>query len=127
MPVKSVAEHYGIDGDRLEWQYKDHLSGYREWRQKEHAEEWLLFPENMGGMLSIDETAPSQGELYTIVSNKEAHNGKGSIVSVVRGTRSEDVHTATPTVLCRVFFYSHREGIISCRERQKKSCNCLWR
>ena len=91
VPVKSVAEHYGMDGDRLERQYKEHLSGYREWRRKEHAEEWLLFPENMGGMLSIDETAPSQGELYTIVSNKEAHNGKGSIVAVVRGTRSEDV------------------------------------
>lgn len=91
MPAKAVAEHYGMDGDRLERQYKEHLSGYREWDQKEHAEEWLLFPENMGERLSIDETSPSQGELYTIVSNKEAHNGKGSIVAVVRGTRSEYV------------------------------------
>ena len=86
-----MAEHYGIDGERLKRQYKEHLSGYREWDQLSHAEEWLLFPENMGECLSIDETAPSQGELYTIVSNKEAHNGKGAIVAIVRGTRSEDV------------------------------------
>ena len=109
-----------MDGDRLERQYKEHLSGYREWRQKEHAEEWLLFPENMGGMLSIDETAPSQGELYTIVSNKEAHNGKGSIVAVVRGTRSEDVHTATPTVLCRVFFLLPQRGYHLLQREAKK-------
>ena len=80
-----------MDGDRLERQYKEHLSGYREWEQRDHAQEWLLFPENMGERLSIDETAPSQGELYTIVSNKEAHNGKGAIVAIVRGTRSENV------------------------------------
>lgn len=91
MPAKSVAEHYGMDGERLERQYKEHLSGYRDWEQLGHAEEWLLFPENMGERLSIDETAPSQGELNTIVSNKEAHNGKGAIVAIVRGTRSEDV------------------------------------
>jgi hypothetical protein len=41
----------------------------------------------MGRMLSIDETAPSQVELYTIVSNKESHNGKGTIVAIVRGTK----------------------------------------
>ena len=91
MPAKTVAEHYGMDGDRLERQYKEHLSGYREWDQRGHAEEWLLFPENMGERLSIDETAPSQGELYTVVSNKEAHNGKGAIVAIVCGTRSEKV------------------------------------
>ncbi|MBR6990933.1 MAG: hypothetical protein IKH97_01785 [Bacteroidales bacterium] len=44
-------------------------------------------------MLSIDETAPSQGELLTIVSNKESHNGKGTIVAIVRETKSEDVIT----------------------------------
>ena len=93
VPAKTVAEHYGMDGERLERQYKEHLSGYRDWDQLGHAEEWLLFPGNMGRMLSIDETAPSQGELYTIVNNKESHNGKGTIVAIVRGTKSEDVIT----------------------------------
>ena len=93
VPAMAVAEHYGMDGERLERQYKEHLSGYRDWGQLGHAEDWLLFPKNMGRMLSIDETAPSQGELLTIVSNKESHNGKGTIVAIVRETKSEDVIT----------------------------------
>lgn len=61
------------------------------WSEKAHALEWLLFPENLGPYLSIDETSLSNGELYTIVTNKEAHGGKGSIVAIVRGVKSEDV------------------------------------
>ncbi len=88
VPAKSIAEHYGMDGDRLGRQYKEHLSGYRRWDQRTHAEEWLLYPENIGRRLSLDETSPSQGELYTVLTNKSAYNGKRAIV---RGTRSEDV------------------------------------
>lgn len=42
------------------------------WDQAEHAEDWLLFPENLGEYLSIDETSLSEGELYTILTNKAA-------------------------------------------------------
>jgi transposase len=39
----------------------------------------------------MDETCLSQGELYTIITNKSAHGGKGSLVAMIRGTRSEDI------------------------------------
>ena len=39
----------------------------------------------------MDETCLSQGELYTFVTNKSAHGKKGSLVAMIRGTRSEDV------------------------------------
>jgi hypothetical protein len=39
---------------------------------KPHAKDWLIFPENLGKRLSIDETALSNGELYTILTNKAA-------------------------------------------------------
>ena len=39
----------------------------------------------------MDETALSQGELYTIVTNKSAHGGKGSLVAMMQGTKSEDI------------------------------------
>ena len=45
----------------------------------------------MGEWKSIDETSPSQGELYTIVNSKASHIRKGAIVAIVCGTRSEDV------------------------------------
>jgi transposase len=42
----------------------------------------------MGAYLSIDETSLSLGELYTIVTNKEAKGKKGSIVAILKGTHS---------------------------------------
>jgi transposase len=41
--------------------------------------------------ISIDETSLSQGELYTIVTNKEAKGRKGAIISIIKGTQSEKV------------------------------------
>jgi len=41
----------------------------------------LLFPENIGELLSLDETEMSNGELYTILTNKSAKGKQGSIVA----------------------------------------------
>lgn len=57
----------------------------------EHAAEWLLFPENVGPRLAIDESSLSNGELYTFVTNREAHTREQSLVAVVAGTKAEDV------------------------------------
>lgn len=56
-----------------------------------HADDWILFPENIGPFLTIDETSLSQGELYTIVTNKLAHGKKGTIVAMIKGTESDKV------------------------------------
>jgi len=47
----------------------------------------------MSSRLSIDETALSNGELYTIVTNKEAKGRKGTIVAMIKGTVAEDIVT----------------------------------
>ena len=82
---------YGVDGDNLARWYKHHISDYEEWEQRYHATEYVLFKENIGEYLSMDETALSQGELYTIVTNKSAHGGKGTLVAMMHGTKSEDI------------------------------------
>lgn len=51
----------------------------------------MVFPENMGEYLSIDETSLSQGELYTIVTNKSAKGNKGCLVAMIKGTDSDTV------------------------------------
>jgi len=51
----------------------------------------LLYPKNIGKYLSLDETSLSNGELYTIVTNKDANGKKGSIVAIVKGTKAKDV------------------------------------
>lgn len=80
-----------MEGKRLQRQYKNSLSGFQEWEQKSHAEDWLLYPENIGKQISIDETAFTNGDLYTIVTNKSAKGKKGTLIAMVKGTKSEDV------------------------------------
>ena len=45
----------------------------------------------MGTHLSIDETSLSNGELYTIVTNKAAKGRKGALVAIVEGTKSDEI------------------------------------
>ena len=68
---------------KLDRAYKDHLSGF----DPETAPEELFFPGNLGPKLTIDETSLINGELYTIVTNKE----KGKCVAVMRGTKSAEI------------------------------------
>ena len=75
----------------LQKQYKDHLSDFRHWEHLDYCEDRLLSPGNMGTRLSIDETSLSNGELYTIVTNKDAKGKKGSLVAMIKGTRSSAV------------------------------------
>ena len=91
---RSLDRFYHINGDTFEKQYKEILSGYREWPELSHAEDWLVFPENMGESICIDETAPSKGELYTIVSNRASRGGKGTIIAIVKGVAADTVTEA---------------------------------
>ena len=87
----TLEDSYHIDGHTFEKQYKETLSDFRHWDQLEHADEWLLFPENIGPRLAIDESSLSNGELYTFVTNREAHTREQSLIAVVADTKSEDV------------------------------------
>ena len=87
---------FGTDGELLERQYRNHLSGYLKWDQLPHAEEWILFEKNIGAYVGIDEVCLSRGELYTILINKEKRGTAGSIIAIIKGT---DVKTVTSILL----------------------------
>lgn len=61
------------------------------WDQLSHAKQWLIFPKNLGKRLSIDETSLSNGELYTILTNKAGKGKKGTIVAMIAGTKADTV------------------------------------
>ena len=84
-----MARGYHLSGNQLQKQYKNHWSDLRSWSQLSHAEEWLLFPENVGPILSIDDS--DAGDLRPLITNKQAHGRKGCIVAIVKGTRTQDV------------------------------------
>ena len=75
-----------MDGELLERQYRNHLSGYLKWESLPHAGDWLLFEKNIGAYVGIDEVCLSRGELYTILINKEKTGRSGSIIAIVKGT-----------------------------------------
>lgn len=75
----------------FEKQYKNHLSGFNQWNQKNHAEKWMLFSENIGEKLSIDEVEVTNGELYTVLTNKSAHGRKGCLVAMCEGTKASEI------------------------------------
>ncbi|MCM4169695.1 hypothetical protein KCTC52924_02293 [Arenibacter antarcticus] len=87
----TIGQFYGVNGKNLQRQFRDYLSDFKQWKEKSHAKQWLVFPENIGPYLSIDETALSKGELYTIITNKKAKGKKGSIVAIFSGTKMEPI------------------------------------
>ena len=67
------------------------IPDYKDWKYKNKAEQGIIFPENIGAYLSINETCLSHSELYTILSNKSAKGKKGTIVVILKGTHSDTI------------------------------------
>ena len=61
----------------LRKQFKEKISDYRSWDQLEHAHDYILYPENMGEILPLDETCLSDGDVDTILTNKADKGRKG--------------------------------------------------
>lgn len=51
----------------------------------------MLFPENLGPHLSIDEVAVTNGELWTTLTNKAAHGKNGALVAMIQGTKASEM------------------------------------
>lgn len=90
LTAASLARFFHIKGSEVERYYKHHLSDFKTWSQKEHATDWVLLADNLGARCSIDETSLCN-EVYTIVSNKDGHGKKGSVIAIVKGTKANVV------------------------------------
>jgi len=92
--MSNIASYYAVDSKKLQRHYKWLISGYKEWNQLEHAEDYLIYPENITPFLSIDEVSLSKGELYTFVTNKNTNvRNKKSVVAIINGTESKVIQT----------------------------------
>lgn len=88
--AKSLSRTYMIDGGTFEKNYKDALSDFRTWAQRDHASDWVLLPDNMGAHLGIDETSFCH-EVYTILHNKDGHGKKHTVIAMIKGTKPSEV------------------------------------
>lgn len=96
--TQTLADIYGLNGQRLQRQYRNHFSDYQEFKEKQQGKDYLLFEQNISETLSIDETALSNGELYSIVTSKAAKGRKGALLVMVRGTVADKISE----VLCQI-------------------------
>lgn len=88
--ITNIASYFQVSSDKLQRHYKHRISGYKQWDQLSHADDYLIFPENITDRLSIDEVSLSKGELYTFITNKNAGiKNRGSIVAVINGTQAK--------------------------------------
>ena len=51
----------------------------------------MLHGTNIGENLSIDETSLSNGEVYTVITNKAAKGRKGALVAMIKGVAGDNV------------------------------------
>ena len=51
----------------------------------------MIYPQNIGENLGIDELSLSKGELYTFVTNKNGRGKKKTLVAIIKGTKSQDI------------------------------------
>ncbi len=91
IPIVTIASRNGVNGRSFTKLYKEKLSRFRHWKQLDHAEEYVLHGSNIGDNLSIDETSLSNGEVYTVVTNKAAKGRKGALVAMIKGVASDNV------------------------------------
>ena len=90
--MSNIASYYGVNSQTLQRHYKHQVSGYKDWEQLVHADDYLIYPENMTEILSIDEVSLSKGELYTIVTNKNTKvRNKKSVVAIINGTEAKTI------------------------------------
>jgi transposase len=90
--MTNIASYYSVNPKKLQRHYKHKISGFKEWNQLSHAEEYLIYPENLAEQISIDEVSLSKGELYTFVTNKNTGvRNKKSVIAIINGTDSKTI------------------------------------
>jgi transposase len=88
--ISNIASYYGIKGQILQRHYKKKVSGYEQWSQLLHAEQYLIYPENISKWVSIDEVSLSKGELYTFITSKNPNSrNRKSLIAVINGTEAK--------------------------------------
>lgn len=82
---------YCVNGKHFAGLYKNKLSGYAGWCVDELGCGFYFNAANIGPYMSLDETCLSNGEVWTFLTNKDGHGGKGTLAAAVPGTKSDEI------------------------------------
>jgi len=95
--ISDIAKIHHLKASTLQKQYKEYISGFKDWKPSIDSDN-LIYPENFSEKMSIDETTLQNGELYTILTNKDAKGKKGVLAALIKGTKSEIINKALNVV-----------------------------
>ena len=87
---------YAFEGKCPKWLLQEPSERISLMESEKHSDEFTLYACNLGEHLAIDESSLSNGELYTIVTNKEGHGRKGTLVAMVKGVKSDFIISISP-------------------------------
>lgn len=82
---------YCVNGKYFADLYRNKLSGYAEWFDCEFYYGFYFNGNNIGPHMSLDETCLSNGEVWTFLTNKDGHGGRGTLAAAIPGTKSDEI------------------------------------
>lgn len=91
LSVKHIAQMYCVNGKYFADLYRNKLSGYADWCVTELGCGFYFNAANIGPYMSLDETCLSNGEVWTFLTNKDGHGGRGTLAAAIPGTKSDEI------------------------------------
>lgn len=82
---------YCVNGKHFADLYRNKLSGYADWCMNELCCGFYFNANNIGEHMSLDETCLSNGEVWTFLTNKDGHGGRGTLAAAIPGTKSNEI------------------------------------
>ena len=91
LSIKHIAQMYCVNGKYFADLYRNRISGYTDWFDRELCCGFYFNAANIGPYMSLDETCLSNGEVWTFLTNKDGHGGKGTLAAAIPGTKSDEI------------------------------------
>ncbi len=91
LSIKHIAQMYCVNGKHFADLYRNKISGYADWCEQELGCGFYFNADNIGPYMSLDETCLSNGEVWTFLTNKDGHGGKGTLAAAIPGTKSDEI------------------------------------
>ena len=79
---------YCVNGKYCADLYRNRISGYAACCEHELCCGFYFNAANIGPYMSLDETCLSNSEVWTFLTDKDGHGGKGTLAAALPGTKS---------------------------------------
>ena len=101
---------YCVNGKHFTDLYRNKISGYAQWCEDELGCGFYFNADNIGPYMSLDETCLSNGEVWTFLTNKNGHGGRGTLAAAIPGTKSDEIISILTAAMSKSVRHRGKEG-----------------